>query len=400
MSISILLFSVFFALVEAGLSYLFLAFEPVASVLAGCPSFLLFGGIFAIGMLLTFLLIILIGFLNVPCRAADFVRDHFGRTIALALLSTLTVGALAIGAEAVYHIRPSAESQVPEGYVLVEDDNPIKDTLITPRHAVEYVPDVSEIEQNVQNAGGNVDAPLRFSIQWNEPELTTNDDNDVDAHCEVLNDHIYFSNKEGSMTGGKLDVDIINPVNGRAAVENIMFTDETRLTGKTFKFYIVCYSFRNGTSGFRAEIEMGNEIFSYDYPTTLFDDQKVPVADVTVDAAGNMTIQHHLNVVNVETSPNAEAENAAEENSGFIFTINSALVRCLMLGLLVFVFRLIGSVCIGMNNRPFVTYLVSSLIIAVLNAVLVEFGYAYGMPIWAVLCAFWLLLTTQTVFTK
>lgn len=403
MSISVLLLSVLFALIEAGLSYLCLAFEPISSILAGCPSFLIFGGIVAIGMLLSFLLIILIGFMNVHCQAADFVRDYFGKTIALALISTLVLGALATGAEALYQIRPSDASASREGYTRVEDSSAVLDTLFTPRHTASYVPVSSEIEQNVQNAGGNTDAPLRFSIQWNEPTFATADNNDVDAHCQSDNEHIFFSNKIGRFTGGTLDVDIINPtVRGRiAAVENIVFPDADRLPGRTFQFYIECYSYRNGTSGFRAEIEMGDQIFSYDYPETLSYKQQVPVADVTVDAAGNMSIVHHLNCVNVETVAAAEEVATAEADvSRPAFAVNSAVVRCVLLGILAFLFKLICSVCIGKNNRNFLVHVVISLLIAVAAALVVEFGYSFGLPVWAILCAFWLLLTTQFVSAK
>lgn len=70
MSISVLLISIAFSLIEAGLSCLLFVLRPVAAAVSGVPAFLIIGGIVAPGMLLTFILIITIGALNVRCRAA------------------------------------------------------------------------------------------------------------------------------------------------------------------------------------------------------------------------------------------------------------------------------------------------------------------------------------------
>lgn len=403
MSISVFLLSILFALIQAGLSYLLLAFEPIAAAVAGCPSFLLFGGLMAVEMLLAFLLIILIGLMNVHCQAADFVRSYFGRTVALALISALGLGVLATGAEALYQIRPSGETDIPQGYVAVADDSAVIDSLLTPRRVVAYAPTASEIEQNVQSAGGNTDAPLRFSIQWNEPGLASVDDNDVDAHCESGGDHIFYGNKTGALTGGQLDVDIIEPssLNAVAAVENIVFPDAGRISGRTLEFYIECYNYLNGTSGFRAEIEMGNQIFSYNYAEALTHKQQVPVATVTVDAAGGMTIVHHLDPIGVETTAaESDADASEEASSGFTFAVNSAVMRCVLLGVLAFLFKLICGVCIGKNNSNFLVHVAIALLSAVAASLAVEFGYAYGLPVWAILSIFWLLISTHIVSAK
>ena len=78
----------------------------------------------------------------------------------------------------------------------------------------------SDVKQNTQDYGGNVNAVLRFSIQWND--IGKWDKNDLDAHCiEPNNFEIMYNNKIDNLTGGNLDVDIVNPEQGVVACENI-----------------------------------------------------------------------------------------------------------------------------------------------------------------------------------
>jgi hypothetical protein len=129
------------------------------------------------------------------------------------------------------------------------------------------------MKQNVKAAGGDVDGALRFSIQWND-----NDDNhdDLDAHCRFGNSHIYYGNK-GRRPNCRLDVDIIDP-NG-VAVENITFTNEVNVPkNQEIEFFVNCFTHRRATSGFSAEIEFMGQIWRYEYPRPLHQDQNVTVA--------------------------------------------------------------------------------------------------------------------------
>ena len=136
------------------------------------------------------------------------------------------------------------------------------------------------MKENVKKAGGKVDGALRFSIQWNDTEP---DNSDLDAHCITPKGEIYF--RERTNCGGKLDVDIINPIVGKPAVENITW-DRIPSNG-TYKFFVHCYASR-GAGAFSAEIEFNGQIYEFSHPG-LKQEQRIDVADVIVKD-GNFSI--------------------------------------------------------------------------------------------------------------
>lgn len=151
----------------------------------------------------------------------------------------------------------------------------------------------SDMKQNVKAAGGNVDGVLRFSIQWNEDGR---DNCDLDAHCiEPNRNEIYFRNCRkpslSSMTG-QLDVDIIRP-KGKVAVENITWSDKSKMKPGVYKFFVNQYS-GSARNGFRAEIEFNGEIHSFDYSNSMMAGQDVHVADVILDTNGEFTIKEKI----------------------------------------------------------------------------------------------------------
>lgn len=137
----------------------------------------------------------------------------------------------------------------------------------------------SDIRENVKMAGGSVDGVLRFSIQWNDEDYNPND---FDAHCESPRYHIFFGSKRDGSTGGNLDVDIIYPQEGKAAVENITWPDKSKMIPGTYKFYVNCFSQNGGRSGFKAEIEFDGQTYFFDYPHSLRQGENVAVAEVTL----------------------------------------------------------------------------------------------------------------------
>ena len=151
----------------------------------------------------------------------------------------------------------------------------------------------SDIRENVKNAGGRVDGVLRFSIQWND--LEGYDENDVDAHCIIPGgSEIFYACKKHSRTMGNLDVDIIRPEPGVPAVENITFPEKRFMYPGKYAFFVHCFSYRFGRSGFRAEIEFEGQIYQYDYRTPLRQDETINVAIVTLDENGKFSIEETL----------------------------------------------------------------------------------------------------------
>jgi hypothetical protein len=149
----------------------------------------------------------------------------------------------------------------------------------------------SDIKERVKSAGGKVDGDLRFSIQWND---ISRDTCDLDAHCIEPNGYeIYFGNKRClSSSRGMLDVDIINPMNGVPAVENITYEDRRFMKDGTYKFFVDYYSGR-ANNGFRAEIEFDGQLYSFECKENNPLGRKVDVATVILKD-GKFTIKEHL----------------------------------------------------------------------------------------------------------
>lgn len=152
----------------------------------------------------------------------------------------------------------------------------------------------SLIKNSVKQLGGKVDGLLRFSIMWAEGE---HDDSDLDAHCkEKPGEHIYYSHKVSGLTGGNLDVDIIQPQqhkrnSGKNVVENITYPNYPA-DGTEFEFYV--HQYREQSSvGFKAEIEFKGVQYQYDYPYPLQQNKNVKVAKVTFKD-GEFTIKHYI----------------------------------------------------------------------------------------------------------
>jgi hypothetical protein len=148
------------------------------------------------------------------------------------------------------------------------------------------------MKQRVKAEGGNIDGVLRFSIQWNE---NGDNQNDFDAHClEPDGNLIYYPKaRQIQHSSGVLDVDIIHP-ESKVAVENITWSDLSRMPEGIYSKMVNTYSDRGGTSGFRAEIEFDGEIHSFDYSKATRTSETIEVAKVIFSKANGFSIQRSL----------------------------------------------------------------------------------------------------------
>ena len=80
-----------------------------------------------------------------------------------------------------------------------------------------------------------------------------------------------------------LDVDIRRPaqeLNNGVAVENIIYTDKSKMPEGKYTFFVHNFSHNGGRTGFTAEIEFDNQVYSFNYNKELRNNETVQVAEV------------------------------------------------------------------------------------------------------------------------
>ena len=152
----------------------------------------------------------------------------------------------------------------------------------------------SQIDQEVKDKGGVVNAPFTFSVIWGD---NNDDHSDLDLWCEQPNkEKIGFntgfrkdSGNKFSTCGGQLDVDDRGGSKS-VKVENIYFKDLSKLKSGVYKLWIHQFSARN-SKGFQAQVKLNGEVYQYEYPREV--SGKVQIAEVTLQN-GVFTIEHKL----------------------------------------------------------------------------------------------------------
>ncbi len=180
--------------------------------------------------------------------------------------------------------------------VVIDSTIHVRDTT----RVVEEEEDVSdEMDREVGDRGGDVDAFMRFTIMWNE---NGRDIVDLDAHAEEPSGaHIYFHSyryPQRTRCGGQLDVDMQSP--RTKGVENISWPSANQLMDGDYEFGI--HNFDNGRFGeCNVKLIVGNKSFIYkvghfnnSHPRseTIYPDDIKPIAVVTIKNHQVENIRH------------------------------------------------------------------------------------------------------------
>ena len=132
-------------------------------------------------------------------------------------------------------------------------------------------------KEKVKAAGGNVEGFMRCSLHWFNYD-------DLDLHVkEPTGYHIYYSNRRSNATGGYLDVDM-NAGSGktRDAVENIVWTDRSKLAPGRYTVFVNQFNKREGIDvGFEFEIEVDGELHKFAYDKVVKGNVTVAYIDVS-----------------------------------------------------------------------------------------------------------------------
>ena len=168
----------------------------------------------------------------------------------------------------------------------------------------------SSLRKQVADKGGRVDGALRFSHTWNYDGknqslmdlhvfLPTHNGQgrESDIHDSYGNDNrVGWNHRDHVRTGGTQDVDFVNPPGKSIPVENIAFPDVNKMPEGVYVMRIHNWNLRQPTtSGFKAEIEFGGQIFEYEVIRALKHKEWITVAEVTLKN-GVFSIDHKLPV--------------------------------------------------------------------------------------------------------
>ena len=163
----------------------------------------------------------------------------------------------------------------------------------------------SMIKTAVKQAGGNVEAPFRFSIMWNEDWQTNPVTVDFDAHAiepngvEIFYSTPYRKDRGNQMTpcSGQLDIDMINPP--KTGVENIYWTNTARL--KDGKYILFINNFGGANRGCKAEIFIDGVTYQYHVTKAFRNKENQTIAEVWIKDGHLQKIDHSQWLVKEET---------------------------------------------------------------------------------------------------
>ena len=121
------------------------------------------------------------------------------------------------------------------------------------------------IKERVRKAGGNVTGILRWSLSWFNSD-------DLDIHVvEPDGNHIFYGCKgQVHRSSGVLDVDMNVRGESRTPVENIVWTDKSRMQEGTYTVLVHQFTQRETKDvGFDIEMEYEGETLHFHYPNVV-----------------------------------------------------------------------------------------------------------------------------------
>jgi hypothetical protein len=163
-------------------------------------------------------------------------------------------------------------------------------------HYKDGLADASRVRETVKSVGGQIDAPIVFSLGWGQlSQAGTNSSDDLDFHLLTPYGEVYFGNREIAKVGFELDIDRNATGSGprfddEKPVENIYLSNPKLLPQGSYRLFVNNYNHRSGNAGFTIEVKLFGQIFSYVHNQEVRQNADVYVLDFNVDSSGNVTI--------------------------------------------------------------------------------------------------------------
>jgi hypothetical protein len=145
------------------------------------------------------------------------------------------------------------------------------------------------VEERIKAKGGTVDGELVVSLDW-----FNTDDLDLSI-VEPNKTVIYFHNKE-SRTSGRLDVDMNIHGESRDPVENIAYSDKTRMFDGIYEVFVTNFTKReNIDTGFNVTIKFNGEKIHVGQNTPVGHKERIHVASIHYQQGVGVTnVERHI----------------------------------------------------------------------------------------------------------
>lgn len=401
MSIPVLILTIVGALGECALGLF-----TITTLRFSMPMPVVLGCVFAEGMLISFLLILIIGAMGITSHAADFVKDSMGRFLLLALGSVVLLFGLGTGSEALYEHRSSSfagfgKRGAPDVVFVLDHSASMSYNYTSTGESC-----MDALHMAFRDVVNSLEGSQRISV------VRYSDTASILLNWTQLND----VNREGAIkvvenalpSGGTnysnalvaADELVGRALDDRRNVVVVMLSDgegdevdiqrDTPIIGKN---HIRIYTMGIGVGDFsslegisrQTEAEMIKSAADISSITTSFRQ----VIETAVSTASDLVLPDTL------LSPDYQLN-----SESMLYMV----IHIVLLLIISFVFRLIINICIGNNARSAVSHVLSALLVsAMATAAIVFLGRLNGLDrlkmAAAAQVAYWVLMMTQVVFS-